>query len=202
MSVARGVVLIALTFAPSCVGGFFLSGAPTTILWQITVDNDRGFEYQKLRVFVHFQGAAGSKRSVLGFLTPDEQGRFSTVVPAGSKVSVEVTTSDPTVRWKSNGTPVVGFYSMERHQDEVILGSEHLDVPVDSPPSLSRVIELRRAAAVVLCLPLDLKKGAIEFRRVSEPEEEVQLVVFWNPARIRGESPGGARSGHVGNVLP
>ena len=96
----------------------------------------------------------------VGSFVPDNNGRFVSSVPSGSWLSMNVTSSDPTLRRSTNSLRDVGFYEIERSKTETIMLQEFF-VPNNSPERIERTLDFHRGAAFSVCIPSGLKSGSI-----------------------------------------
>lgn len=71
-------------------------------------------------------------------------------------MSVEVTTSDPTVRRSASTTDELDFYAMQFNRRVAVLQQE-IFVPNNAAGRVERTLELQRGPALSLCVPDGLK---------------------------------------------
>jgi hypothetical protein len=127
---------------------------------------------------------------MLGSFTPDKTGRFVTSVPAGSWLSVDVSTSDPTVKLSTD----FEFYALEQNSTETIMQQEFY-VPTDSD-HVDRGLELRRGSAFTVCVPGGLKSGSIQFYKESEAHQrKISVITFIDEKTVFRSLIGGLRDG-------
>ena len=72
--------------------------APVTITWRVQLDHSQGFDFSTLGALILYRQAKGRAWVSLPPVTADGTGAFTSTVPAGNWVSLEVDTSDPTIR--------------------------------------------------------------------------------------------------------
>jgi len=148
---------------------------------QIHLDDTSRFTFKSLSVFVQYRRDKDQPWKAIGSITPDKDGRFVVPILAGSRVSVEVTTSDPTVRRSTGTTEPLEFYAMEFNRRVTVLQQEFM-VPDDASESVEPTFELQRGAAFKVCFPNGLKSGAVHFRRqVERYEDGVNVWTFSDP---------------------
>ena len=204
--VMKRKVLISIVIAVGCCLCLFKSrglaarsasqqASLVVISWQVRLDDVTNFDFRRLSVSLQRRPGKPHAWTMVGSFTPDKDGRFVTSVPAGSWLSVNVTTSDPTVKRSTDSPDDVEFYELEQNKTETIMRQE-LYVPADSPEQLERPLDLQRGAALSVCIPDGLKSGSIQFHRQSKPPEEgISVWSFSDSATIRASIIGGVESG-------
>lgn len=192
-------VLISIVIATgSCLSLFTSVGLATSsqqastvvINWQIRLNDTTNFDFTRLAVSLQSRPGKRHAWTILGSFTPDKKGRFVTSVPAGSWLSVDVSTSDPTVKLSTD----FEFYKLEQNRTETIMWQE-LYVPTDSE-QVERSLELHRGAAFTVCIPDGLTSGSIQFYKATEaPEDKISVLSFTDDKTVFGSSIGGLRDG-------
>ena len=165
-----------------------------TLKWQIHLDDKRDFSFTKLRATVFHSLDRNRRDESSGSIIPDESGRFSFAVPAGSQGSLSLTTSDPTVM-NAIAPEEHTDYSWQPGQWELIVSSD-FEVPDDSPPIIERKIELRRGAAFSPCIPPRLKRGFVFYWRLpGSRNEKRNVTAFVDASVMKDEVFGGLEPG-------
>lgn len=130
-----------------------------------------------------------------GSFTPGEDGSFAIPVQAGNWVSLEVTTTDPTVRYSPKSADDVGFYRLNNGSRESVMLREFY-VSDDSASQMEQTIELHRGAAFSVCIPEGMKSGSIQFHKQWKPfEKGILTASFADPENLRGALIGGLSPG-------
>lgn len=199
-------VLISIVIVAGCCHSLFKSSglaassssqqaSLVVISWQVHLDDTTNFDFTRLSVSLQRRPGKPHAWTMVGSFTPDKDGRFVTSVPAGSWLSVDVTTLDPTVQRSIDTSDDVDFYEFEKNKPETIMRQEFY-VPADSRERIERTLELHRGAAFSVCVPDGLKSGSIQFHRQSKPPEEgINVWSFSDSAAIRASIIGGVESG-------
>lgn len=193
-------IALAVSFSLPLLNSRGLAASPqqpsqVVINWQVHVDDATNFDLARLSVSIQRRPGKYHAWTIVGLFIPDKDGRFVTSVPAGSWVSVKVTTSDPTVRRAIDTPDDVEFYELERNKSETIMLQEFY-VPGDSPERIERTLEFRRGAAFSVCVPDGLKGGSIQFYRKSEAyEDKISVVSFIDSKTVCGSLIGGLEEG-------
>src|SRR6266436_979093 len=73
-------------------------GNAVMVAWQVNIDNQRDFDFGRLRVLIQYRPGKGYAWTALPLTKPDSTGRFVATVPAGNYLSLQIGTEDPTVR--------------------------------------------------------------------------------------------------------
>jgi hypothetical protein len=118
-------------------------------------------------------------------------------VPAGNWISIEVTTTDPTIRHAADapGNEDVGFYELEKKQKETVLLKEFY-IPAGSSAEIEQTIELYRGAAFSVCVPQGMKSGSMQFYLQSEKYRyRTSVFDFADSERLRESFIGGLAEG-------
>lgn len=166
-----------------------------TINGQVELDDAENFDFRRLSVFVQHRASKKHAWTIDGSVIPNEDGRFNFQVPAANWVSVEVTTTDPTVRYSSESTDDVGFYRFKNGSRETVMLRE-VYVSEDSPPQLAQTLELYRGAAFSVCIPNGMKSGSIQFHKQwQEYEKGILMASFADSENLRGAIIGGVAPG-------
>lgn len=174
------------------------------ISWQIHLDDATNFDFTRLSVSIQRRPGKYHAWSSVGSFVPNKEGRFVTTVPAGSYLSVDVVTSDPTVQRSTRTADDVEFYRLEKDKNETVM-LEEFYVPGDSPERIERRLELQRGSAFSVCVPNGLKSGSIQLHRQSKPPKEgINVWSFSDSATIQdsvvaGLEPGPWRVLYVGD---
>ena len=168
-----------------------------TIDGQVRLDNAANFDFRRLSMFIQHRLGKGHSWTIDGSVAPDESGRFVTTVPAGNWISIEVTTTDPTIRHGADapGNEGVGFYELEKKQKETVLLKEFY-IPAGPSAEIEQTIELYRGAAFSTCIPPEMKSGSMQFYLQSEKHRyRTSVVDFAESDRLRESFIGGLAAG-------
>jgi hypothetical protein len=187
MSFMRGSLIAILLVAFSLPNNSSASGqkiADTmSVNVQFRLDDAENFDFKQLSVFTQHRLGKHSVSVVDGRFIPDENGLFVISVPAGSRVSMQVMTADPTIIYPGDApdTPDnnrgVGFYSFKKGEKQTLLFKEFY-APDDSSSQMELTIQLYRGAAFSVCLPNGMTGGSIMFHR--EPgKRRNNMSVYW-----------------------
>lgn len=200
----KGKTLLSIVIATGCCLCLFKSGGlaassqqPSSVVisWQVRLDDTTNFDFTRLSVSLQRRPGKPHAWTMVGSFTPDKDGRFVASVPAGSWLSVDVTTSDPTVQRSTDSPDDVDFYELEKNKTETIMRQEFY-VPADSPERIERALELQRGAAFSVCVPDGLKSGSIQFYKESQAhEDKVSVVSFIDVKTVYGSVIGGLENG-------
>lgn len=167
------------------------SGKLVTVNGQVRLDDTRNFTFKSLSVFVQSRQNTESSWKPLGSFTPTEKGQISIPLPSGSLVSIEITTSDPTVRRGAAKTDELDFYVMEFNRRVTVLNQE-LSIPLDPTEPVVWTADLQRGAAFSLCRPDGMKSGSVQFRRrLDRYEDAINLWSFSDSAPLQDAMIGG-----------
>lgn len=196
--------LFSIAVAVSCCISLVSSGGavvppqqtpPVVISWQVHLDDRTNFDFTRLSVSLQRRPGKYHPWTVVGSFTPDKEGRFVASVPAGSWLSLDVTTSDPTVRRSTDSPDDVEFYELERNKTETVMLQEFY-VPDHSAERIERTLEFHRGASFSVCVPDGLKSGSIQFYRKSETyEDKTSVVSFIDSKTVSGSLIGGLQDG-------
>lgn len=146
--------------------------------WRVVIDDPSNFKFDRLSIQILFRHETEDKWVSSGFITPSESGKFSLNIPAGSHVVVTVATSDPTIQRQKIAPLGPSFYSWVEDKWIDIAWLE-FEIGDNSPTNVERKIELKRGAAISLCVPPDLLKGSILIKPESMPETNyVDTYIF------------------------
>ncbi|HEU4511015.1 MAG TPA: hypothetical protein VFR78_22480 [Pyrinomonadaceae bacterium] len=188
------ILLVAVSFPQSPSNN--APAAVVTMNGQIRLDNVENFDFRRLSIFMQHRPGKYYSWTTDGSFTPDESGRFVIRVPAGNWISMEVTTTDPTIRHSRDapGNEDVGFYKLEKEKKQTVLLKEFY-VPSDSS-GIEQAIELYRGAAFSVCVPDGVKSGSIQFYHESEKyQNRTSVVTFSDSERLRESLIGGLAAG-------
>jgi hypothetical protein len=166
-----------------------------TISWQIRLDNPQGFDFSNLGVLIQYQPAKGRAWIPLPMITPDSTGTFTSTLPKGNLISLEVGTSDPTIREVTDKTEPFRPYELGEIETHTVLHQE-FHVPVESLGPIHKVVQLKRGAAFRLCIPLPIKTGRIIFRLRGDKSKRVNAIFLFKDSSnfhdhtVAGLTPG------------
>lgn len=168
---------------------------------QFRLDSAENFDFKRLRVFTQHQLGKYGAMVVDGSFIPDEKGCFVIHVPAGSRVSMEVMTAEPTIinSYDAPDNPDnndgVGFYTLEKGGRKTVLLKEFY-VSDDSPSQIELPIQLYRGAAFSVCLPDGMTSGSIQFHPVSgKRQNDMSMASFSDSKTVRESLIGGLNPG-------
>lgn len=166
----------------------------TEVEYVLRIDNDRGFDFNQLHLFVQYQPRRGKAWKTIGSFVPNNLGRVPLKVPTGGTLSVQVLTSNPTVLGSGDTGERRAFFAVGKGGAEIIVRDE-FRLPED-PRSEVRVIELTRAAAFGPCVPAGTKKGSVYFKPAQQPAEEgLNIWQFSDSASVNESIIGGLTAG-------
>jgi hypothetical protein len=163
--------------------------------WRIHLDDATNFDFTRLTVSIQRRAGKYHPWIVVGSFVPDKTGRFTASVPAGSWVSIDVTTSDATVQRANNARDDVEFYELEAKKSESIM-LEEFNVAGDSVERIERTLNFHRGAAFSVCVPNGLKRGSLLFYDKSTRSRDA-ISVWWfaDSDSIRHSTVGGLHAG-------
>ncbi|HYL98997.1 MAG TPA: hypothetical protein VEZ90_08590 [Blastocatellia bacterium] len=161
------------------------------LMVRLAVDGSEAFSFDSVGVAVEYkaQGTKHSETSV--YATPDRSGVVLFDIPISNQATVYVQTYDPTIILATN--PQLEGYSLEKGQPRLI-GNQVIDLSQESSAPAVIQISLRRTAALVICAPPDIDKGALVLRRPWWKDESIAYS-FENRRVIEGEILGGLEPG-------
>src|SRR5262245_27614323 len=175
--------------------------ATVSINGQFRLDDADNFDFKHLSVFTQHRLGKYGVSVEDGTFIPDENGRFVVTVPAGSRVFMQVTTSDPTIidpddaPDNPNNNDGVGFYSFRNGKEHTLLFKDFY-VTDDSSSEMELTIQLYRGAAFSVCLPDGRTSGSIQFRPASvRRQNRMSLHEFSGSETVRESLMGGLSSG-------
>jgi len=134
-----------------------------TISWQIRLDNPQGFDFSDLSVLIQYHPSKELAWAPLPLIRPDSMGAFTSTIPRGNLVSLQIGASDPTLRDLTDRTDPFRPYQLGAIETHTVLRQDFY-VAKDSPGAIHKVVQLRRGAAFRLCIPLPIKTGSIRYR--------------------------------------
>lgn len=178
-------------------GSTVFSQQPSTVVitWRVAIDDTTNFDFKRLSISLQHSPGKPHAWTMVGSFTPNKEGSFVTTVPAGTWLSVEVTTSDPTVKRSTDSPDGVEFYELEQNRTETIMRQEFY-VPADSPEQIERALELQRGSAFSVCVPESLKSGSIQFYKESEAhKDKISVISFIDQKSVYGSLIGGLGDG-------
>jgi hypothetical protein len=205
MSFMRGSLITILLVALSLPNNSSASGQKiadtVSINGQFRLDDAENFDFKRLSVFTQHQLGKYGALVVDGSFTADEKGRFVIGVPAGSRVSMQITTADPTIM-DSEDAPdnpdnnrSVGFYELEKGKKHTLLFKE-LYVSEDSSSEMELTIQLYRGASFSVCLPEGMTSGSIHFHQLSgKRQNDMSMVSFSDSKTVHESLIGGLNPG-------
>jgi hypothetical protein len=188
------ILALLLTIHNQSRQSFGQSSSAVAISCQIHLDDTHNFSFSNLSVSVHYQLDPHGRWIAGKSMTPDENGRFITSVPKGSRVLIEVATADPTVR-QSLSVSEGNFYTLSENGRASVARIEFA-IATNSRNYTVPTIELQRGAAFHPNIPLSVREGGVYFRKsVAGENDETNVVWFWVGSSIHTDIIGGLEAG-------
>jgi hypothetical protein len=193
----RGSLISILLAAFSLTTNFSVGGHKIvdsiSINVQFRLDDAENFDFKRLSVFAQHRLGKHGVSVVDGTFIPDQSGRLAISVPVGSRVFMEVTTADPTIRHSADTSDTsdtdeeVGFYEFENGKEQTLLFKDFY-LPEDSSSEMELTIQLYRGAAFSVCLPDGMTSGSIQFHQLSGKRRNDMSLVSFSDSRTVCES--------------
>ncbi len=164
------------------------------IAWQIRLDDPTAFDFSNLKVDIQYRFGKYDAWNELPLITPTGDGRFVTTTPAGTWVSVHVTTGDPTISWETGEPKRSNSYTIDSGLPQTVFREEKY---VGSGPArnMQRVLQLHRGAAFTVCVPPSMKNGTIRYYLRSKGAKGGNILTFSNPEDVMHVTVGGLMPG-------
>jgi hypothetical protein len=161
---------------------------------RVYLDDVSEFNFDKLSVFIQHSKHKKGPWISIGPIALDEKGAFNASVPAGSWVTIDVNTSDPTVQLLRNPTDKFDFYSL-RKNEKVMVFHQRFQAPNSSAEKMEWKVDLKRGAAFSICMFDTMKSGAIYFRNLDNKNEDgINMLSFTNLTELK--------DGLIGGLIP
>ena len=162
-----------------------------TINGRIYLDDANQFNFERLSLFIQHSKQQNGLWTPIAPVVPDEKGEFVISVPADSWLSINVDTTDPTIRFLRNPADEFDFYSLGQNE-KVRVYYQRLYVPGSSANKMEWRIELKRGAGFSICMVDRMKGGAIFFRNLDDKrEDEINMFSFADLTEQKGTLIGG-----------
>ena len=161
---------------------------------RIYLDDVSEFNFERLSVFIQHSNQKNGPWLPIGPIVPDKKGAFIITVPAGSYVTIDVNTSDPTIQLLRDPVDKFDFYSL-RNNERVMVFHQHFRAPSSSVDKMEWKVELQRGAAFSICMFDKMKSGAIYFRNLDNKDEDgINMLSFTDLSGLKG--------GLIGGLIP
>jgi hypothetical protein len=164
------------------------------IAWQIRLDDPTAFDFSNLKVDIQYRFEKYGVWKELSLITPAGDGRFVTTTPAGTWVSVHVTTGDPTVSWETGEPKRSDSYTMDEGLPQTVFREEKYVEPGPAR-TLQRVLQFHRGAAFTICVPPSMKSGTIRYHLRSKGAKGGNILTFSSPEDVMHVKVGGLMPG-------
>jgi hypothetical protein len=164
------------------------------IAWQIRLDDPTAFDFSNLKVDIQYRLEKSDAWKELPLITPAGDGRFVTTTPAGTWVSLHVTTDDPTVSWETGEPKRPDSYTMDEGIPQTVFREEKYVEPGPAR-TLQRVLQFHRGAAFTICVPPSMKSGTIRYHLRSKGAKGGNILTFSSPEHVMHVKVGGLMPG-------